>query len=218
MMLDDGRIRWSPRVQPAKLRRLYQRDALGIADEELIDDVGYALYVRCQSILTVTEAATSGCVRCPACEQMMQRRAAGEDGELLHCDACGWEMPWEQYHRSWQHQELCASGASDAFRAYVEHWLRATTPQQKMLLIDELIHVWHWQTRDDHLLGRPAGVNLIEGSRRQALALLDELTYGPGSAPHMLQTRQTWRDTWQDVQAAQRAHMPHSMKRNEEEE
>ena len=203
-MREDRRIRWSPRVHPAKLRRLYQRDALGIRDDDLIDDVGFTLYARCQSILTVTEAATSGRVRCPVCEHILQRQTTSDE-ELLHCAACGWEMSWEQYHHSWRHQELNGGGAVDAFASFVERWPRATTPQQKMLLIDELIHVWHWQTREDHQLGRPVGVNLIEGSRRQALALLDELTYGPGSDAPLLETRQAWRETWQDVQAAQRA-------------
>ncbi|MEO7001550.1 MAG: hypothetical protein ABI068_07090 [Ktedonobacterales bacterium] len=201
-MLEGGRIRWSPRVQPAKLRKLYQRDALGIPDKDLIDDVGFTLYARCQSILTVTEAA-SGRVHCPGCEQLILRQGARDDGDdLLHCDACGWEMPWEQYHRSWQHQELCGGGAVDAFSSFVKHWPRAHTPQQKMLLIDELIHVWHWQTREDHLLGRPSGVNLIEGSRRQALALLDELTYGPGSDAQLLETRQAWQEMWWQVKTA----------------
>jgi hypothetical protein len=66
-------------------------------------------------------------------------------------------------------------------RSFVHAWRWAGTPRQKMLLIDQLIHDWHWQTRAEHQLGRPVGVNLIEGSRKQVLALLEDLSDGPGS-------------------------------------
>jgi len=57
---------------------------------------------------------------------------------------------------------------------------------------------------EDHQLGRPAGVNLIEGSRSQALALLDGLTYGPGSADGLGDTGAAWRAHRERVRAAQR--------------
>lgn len=169
-------VRWAPRVAPAKIRRLYQTDALGIYDEELIDEVGFGLYARCQSLLTVTEAA-AGRVGCPRCGAILLREMRDAPDEMLRC-ACGWETSWARYHRMWRHQELYGGGAVDAFAAFVRDWPRTATPQRKMLLIDELIHRWHWQTRDDHALGRPVGVNLIEGSRAQVLALLDALTSG----------------------------------------
>jgi hypothetical protein len=49
-------IEWASRVNPGAIRRLYETDARGIVDEEQIDDVGYALYWRCQSIIAATEA------------------------------------------------------------------------------------------------------------------------------------------------------------------
>jgi len=50
-------IQWAKKVSPNKIRRLYNLDAQGIMDEELIDDVAYTFYARCESILTVTEAS-----------------------------------------------------------------------------------------------------------------------------------------------------------------
>jgi hypothetical protein len=50
-------LQWAQRVSPAKIRQVYNLDAQGIMDEELIDDVAYAFYARCESILTVTEAS-----------------------------------------------------------------------------------------------------------------------------------------------------------------
>jgi hypothetical protein len=190
-------VRWAPRVARAKVRKLYHTDALGIIDEDLIDQVGFGLYARCRSILTVT-AAAAGRVECPDCAALIARQSA--DDVALRCGACGWETTWAEYHRTWQHQELYGGGAVEAFQSFVDEWPRMDTPQRKMLLIDRLIHTWHWQAREDHQLGRPAGVNLIEGSRAQVLSLLDELTYGPGSA-----TQDTWRAIRQQVQAAQRA-------------
>ena len=49
-------IQWSPRVGPQKILRLYQTDAQGIVDEDLIDEVGHGLLARCESIRIVSDA------------------------------------------------------------------------------------------------------------------------------------------------------------------
>lgn len=164
------KIRWAPRVRPDKIRRLYRNDADGILDEDLLDEVGYGLYARCESIVRVSEAA-AGRVHCPGCGGIIMPPAL-HAATLLHCPGCAWELTWGEYHRTWQHRELYGGGAVDAFQDFMAGWARARTPQAKMLLIDRLIHVWHWENRSDHQLGRPAGVNLIEGSRKQVLAFL----------------------------------------------
>ena len=51
-----GDVRWASRVNPATIRRLYETDARGIVDEDLIDEVGFALYARCQSILCASDS------------------------------------------------------------------------------------------------------------------------------------------------------------------
>ena len=51
----ETRIKWPLKVRPHKIRQLYENDAKGIVDEDLINDVGYALYARCEAIWTVTE-------------------------------------------------------------------------------------------------------------------------------------------------------------------
>jgi hypothetical protein len=57
-------IRWAPKVRQEQIWRLYQNDARGLIDEELIDEVGWALYSRCQSILWVTDRNRVPCPRC----------------------------------------------------------------------------------------------------------------------------------------------------------
>lgn len=201
-MAADPPVRWAPRVQPHKLRRLYELDAQGILDEELLDDVGYALYSRCQSILHVSSAML-GNVHCPRCDTII-RRQGNDPSELLHCPTCDWETVWAAYHNTYCTQELGAGGAWEMFQAFVEQWAVVRTPRAKMLLIDQLIHRWHWQTqrqRPKFGLGRPTGVNLIEGNKQQVLALLDTLTYGAASTPGTAATKAAWRVHWQEVQA-----------------
>ena len=50
-----------------------------------------------------------------------------------------------------------------------------------MFAINDVIHRWHHETKlaDRGGVGRPVGVNLIEGSRKQVIAFLDRLTEGP---------------------------------------
>ncbi|HEY3341750.1 MAG TPA: hypothetical protein VGK81_07020, partial [Anaerolineae bacterium] len=57
---------WAPRVKQNLIRRLYETDARGIYDEELIDEVGYALLARCEAFIAAVEASR-GKVTCPAC-------------------------------------------------------------------------------------------------------------------------------------------------------
>jgi hypothetical protein len=46
---------WAPRVAPEQVRLLYEKDARGFVDDELLDDVGYRLAARCTDILQVSE-------------------------------------------------------------------------------------------------------------------------------------------------------------------
>ncbi|MBO0793726.1 MAG: hypothetical protein J2P36_22620 [Ktedonobacteraceae bacterium] len=187
---DQMKLHWAPRVPRHKIRRLYENDASGIVDEELLDEVAYGLYARCQSILTVTEAS-EGRVRCPRCEQLIVRRDLGDKQEVLQCPACSWQITWEQYFQSYQHKQLHGGGAVDAFRAFVEQFPQAQTSVAKMLLIDRLIHAVHWEMTQRPT--RPAAVNLIEGTMQMVKRLLEELAYGEQSTPGAQETQADWR-------------------------
>lgn len=196
-------VQWAPRVQPAKIRRLYETDARGIHDDELIDAVGYALYSRCRSILHVSDAMI-GRVHCPQCDTIIAPPSMEADASL-QCEQCGWATTWGAYYATYRTQELGAGGAADIFADFVARWERARGPREKMLLIDRLIHSWHWETRRQRPkfgLGRPTGVNLIEGNRKQVLAFLDELTYGPASTPGTREQKSLWRIHRDEVKVA----------------
>jgi hypothetical protein len=177
-------------VSRAKISRLYQTDALGIVDEALIDEVGTALLARCESVLVVSRAQA----RCPRCGTVFDVGWARDRDESLACPAgCGWQTTVEDWHRSWRHQDLIGTRAAGAFEHYAAHYPQAQTPQQKMLLIDGLIHAFH----EGIVAGAPhrlAANNLIEGSYGQVRAFLDALSYGESGMPGLQQRYAGWQE------------------------
>ncbi len=136
-------VHWASRVNPVLIRRLYQTDARGIVDEELIDAVGFALYARCQSVLQATEAH-AGRIICPECGSRVERDGVPWlKGAILDCASCGWHAPWEEYFKTYQHKHLVGGGAVGFHEEFVDRFRSATSPQEKMLAIDRLIHAYH---------------------------------------------------------------------------
>ena len=179
---------WAPRISQAKIRRLYAMDALGIHDEELIDDVGYTLRARCQSFLEANEAA-GGRAMCPVCGHGVPHK--GNRDDILHCENCGWELTWGEYFETFQHKQL--SGAEpvlELFRNFVRLLPSVQTPQEKVLLIDQLIHGFHWSQKYGPT--RPVAVNLIEGRLGEVIAFLDNLGYGEESTLGVKEGREEW--------------------------
>jgi ribosomal protein L37AE/L43A len=192
---------WAPRIRQSLIRRLYETDALGIYDNELLDEAGWGLLARCESFITAVEASR-GRAKCPACGQVVLHHA-GKD-EVLHCAACGWEMAWQAYFTTFQHKQLSGAEAVLAlFQEFVDQFPAAQSGREKMLWIDRLIHGFHYNL----LYGstRAAGVNLIEGNYHEVVDFLDRLTYGEGSTPGTRARRTEWReminqtaDKWKD--------------------
>jgi hypothetical protein len=184
------KIRWAAKVQPGKVRRLYERDAMGIVDDHLIDEVGLALHARCVSIVLVND----GMMRCPRCGSVFKvhrtyrERVKGEPTDDLErvdpervvpCpDAgCDWHTTIGQWWHSWRHRELHAGWGLPPLRDFAERYPSARTPRERMLMIDRLLHQFHTNLKRG-IQGRPVAVNLIEGNIRQVRALLDSLAEG----------------------------------------
>ncbi len=181
---------WAPRVKQQAIRRLYESDAQGMLDEELLAEVGWALRARCQSFLQAVEAL-HGQVRCPVCETIILHHKGRE--EILRCPDCGWECPWPVYHKTFQHKQL--SGAEPVlslFRDFIERFPLARRPQDKMLLIDRVITGFHFALRFGDT--RTTAINLIDGEYHEVVEFLDSLSAGPGSTPGIQQNHLEWRE------------------------
>ena len=121
---DRADIYWAPRVKLYKIRALYLSNARGIYDDELIDDVGTALFVRCESVLEFTEAL-QGRVKCKRCAKSRTttiiERATDKSTEVLRCPICSWQVQWRVYlsEANKTRGQLTAGHARSAFQEYV---------------------------------------------------------------------------------------------------
>ncbi len=199
-------IAWARPVRQDKIRRLYEMDARGIADEALIDDVGCALYLRCRSILAVTEAV-QGRVACPRCARTIQRREKGSGeqsrAERLLCPDCEWQSDWGSFQETYQGRQLYGAGGVAAFQEFLTRFDGARTAREKLFAIDRLIHSFHYNLTAGAKIptaSRPAAANVVEGSLADVVGFLDTLSHGAAATPEMRAVRaayeqqmpQTW--------------------------
>ncbi|MHA2400170.1 MAG: hypothetical protein ACXADU_14950 [Promethearchaeota archaeon] len=188
-------IEWSPRVPQRKIRLLYEKDAKGIIDEALIDDIAFSFLVRCQDIITVTDASL-GKVKCIKCGNIIFHK--GKKEETLKCKNCSWETTWGVYFKSYHKKQLHGGTALSAFKKYIADLPKARSYEEKMILIDQLIHAVHQWTGPkfkDPVFTRPAAVNLISGRMHEVIAFLNKLSRGPIRA----KTKERWSEkvlTW----------------------
>ena len=179
---------WAPRVKKQKIQRLYELDAQGIYDDELIIDVGYSLRARCQSFLEATQA-TDGNAPCPVCGHLVPHK--WDKAEILHCDQCDWELSWGDYFLTIQKKQLSgAEPVREIFREFIEKFPKAKTPRDQMFLIDRVLHQFHYSLKYDTT--RPTAINLIDGRLRDVIEFLDQLSYSSVSTPGITTQRDEW--------------------------
>lgn len=196
--MQQGReaLRWSPRLPKQKLRRLYLEEAKGLCSDELIDNVGMCLYMRCRDILMVKLAREDRRVRCPVCdsagrETFIQRH--GGMGEAIRCPICAWEIVWQDYLKAVKRKQLNAGGAVKAFEAFMGRFEKSGSAREKMLAIDRVIHEFHYSAKErPDQPTRPVGVNLITGSLKSVIRFLDDLTSGDIRDTQMRESRRRW--------------------------
>jgi hypothetical protein len=185
-------IQWAAKVPQWQIRRLYETFAQGILDEAMMMSVGFALWERCDSILTVT-AAHYGRVRCPSCGATIERHQPLSEDEVLTCLSCAWSITWALYHQSYRGKQLFGANAIAVFERYHQAFPQAQTANAKMLLIDRLIHAFHVDLKQD--IGRPVAANLIQGSLAEVIEFLDRLTNEGTSAADSESPHAAWRRT-----------------------
>ena len=183
---------WAPRLRKIQIQQLYQSSGRGLLDEELIDDVGFSLYLRCLSMLKVSEAIRGNppCASCGAPAHLDT-----EPVPFARCSNCGWTCPWELYQKTYQLKGLFAGGMEPFVKDYVLKFDATHSHRERMVLIDNLIHRFHWESEgiDD---GRPGATSLIQGKMKDIMDFLDRLSYGDDIPPELTRTREEWRRKW----------------------
>jgi hypothetical protein len=197
-------------VPPGKIRRLYANDALGLVDEDAIDDVGANLLLRCQSILAANEAH-GGRAACPRCDAIILH--SRDKRERITCPACGWQTLWAYYAKTFEGQGLLGGGSITFVRAYAEAYQHARAPRERFLLIDRLIHAFHWEMHEQIGMSRPVACDLIAGRFEEVIEFLDTLTYGERTTPEVQREHAAWErkvarsgEWFRQALAASRAH------------
>jgi len=185
---------WAHRLRKSQIERLYKSCAKGYMDEDLIDDVGFSLYARCTSMLQVMEAMR-GRPPCPSCGATAQL----DEGPtaFARCPDCGWMCPWKVYQKTYQRKGLFAGGMESFVRDFVRRFAATRSHRDRLVLIDTLIHRFHWESGDS-AGGRPGAVSLIEGKMKDIMAFLDRLSYGDAIPPEVAHLREEWRRKWRD--------------------
>ncbi|TAK24069.1 MAG: hypothetical protein EPO26_06555 [Chloroflexota bacterium] len=167
------RLRYAPKLPIARIRRLYQADALRLRDDDLLTDVGWRLVARCADVLMVSASQA----RCPECHACFRVPWIGQPPSLVStCPPCGWSVTAGEYHDSWRHQDLWGTNAREPLGAFVATYSQAASYEARMLLIDRLINAVH-------TTGGRVARNLFEGRSSQVIAALDALAVDCSQAP-----------------------------------
>jgi ribosomal protein L37AE/L43A len=182
---------WAPRVRKNQIERLYKGSANGVIDEALVDEVGHGLYARCQSMLEVTEIRTTGRPRCPECSAVLPQRTWAAN-EMLRCPSCAWMCTARAYDKTYSRKNLGTGGLDDSIREFMKRFESTRSYGEKLVLIDTLIHLFHWSSDQ----GRPLATALIEGDMKGTMAFLDRLSYDDNVPEDVNRTRAEWRRAW----------------------
>ncbi len=182
---------WAPRLRKAEIERLYRSCENGLLDEDLVDEVGYGLYARCESMLEVTEILRTGRPKCPACKATLPSRN-WEPDEMLVCPACEWKCPAQLYQKTHSRKNFSTGGHDEDLRAFMHKFRTSQSYGEKLVLIDTLIHYFHWASEQ----GRPLATAFIEGNMKSTVAFLDRLSYGDSVPDAVHRTREEWRRKW----------------------
>lgn len=168
-----NKFKWAEKVSRKNLQRLYQSDAKGIIDDELLDDVGFTFYVRCKQAKEVMELLEKGRILCHHCGTVIQAKSYTEP---IKCQ-CGYIYTYREYRRSCRAASMPAGRATPIFNDFIEKWPACKTAPQKMMTIDWLIHECHVTLMSGEK-GRSVCVNLIDGTLSQISDLINKLAYG----------------------------------------
>ena len=189
MTTSNVTISWAPRVSRQAIFRLYTQIARGIYDDALIDEVAYAFFCRCEDIVRINERRFA----CPACREELPHPHPWT-GVPLTCARCGWSMAWREFAQTYKRKQM--TGAYGIVDRFVQKLPRCRTAQEKMQLIDDIIHEAHEGIKGlggNRVYKRPVAMNLIDGKLDEVVQFLENLPYGPGEGLSRAAKLAEWR-------------------------
>lgn len=161
-------FQWPAKLNIHKLNSLYMQDAKGIQDEILADEIGLTLYLRCLYGKEDMERLKKNIIRCHGCGAEL----AGDD-DFRQC-SCGRQYSYKEYRRSYRKNNMPTGAAEKIFNMFIKNWERARTYQEKIVLIDTLLHEFHLSLVSG-ATHRPVAMNFIDGSRSKVEQIINSL-------------------------------------------
>ena len=197
MSPEQDKFHWAKRVSRRDIQRLYESDAQGRLDEELLEQIHYAIHTRVCDMFEVREAQQFGQVKCRNCGTILPepfRMGSRYKNQVLKCEACGWQVTCGEFFESYNGKSMLPASMTNMFEDYLARFPNAKTPPKKMQLLDWLIHQFH---AHQGIAGKPVGVNIIQGTKDQVRDLIETLANGPSSTEG-LASQDAWRTTYYD--------------------
>jgi hypothetical protein len=93
-----------------------------------------------------------------------------------------------------KYKHLFAGGMKPFLEEFVREFPHARTHSDRFILIDTLIHRYHWESVGKP--SRPGACCLIEGKLKDIMPFLDALSYGDEVPDEVQATREAWRKEW----------------------
>jgi hypothetical protein len=174
--LPNDKFHWTRRVARHDIQRLFESDAAGLLDVDLLDQVFYAFHARISDMLEVMDAQTYGRVHCRGCGAILAqpyRMGSRAKGLSLACEQCGWQVTCGEFYNSYTGERMLPGAARLTFLGFMQK-----APAEKLLVIDWLIHEFHV---NQGIAGRPVGENVIQGTAVQVAELILKLASGPSA-------------------------------------
>ena len=159
---------WPSKLDIFKLKRLYKLDAKGIQDITLADEIGLTLYLRCKYGKEDMERMEKYIIRCHNCGKELEGKE-----DFRQC-SCGYQYSYKEYRRSYCKNNMPSGAAAKVFGEFIIKWSLSKSYNEKMILIDALLHEFHLSLISG-VVHRPVAMNFMDGTRRQVESIIYDL-------------------------------------------
>lgn len=123
-----NQFKWSKKVALKDIFKLYQTEAQGLIDEELVDEIGLTFYMRCKQASEVRGLIDRGQMLCLQCGTVLTKI---DDNEVVNCN-CGYSYTFREYCRSYTAANMPGGRATEIFEHFAKTWPHLKETSQKM--------------------------------------------------------------------------------------